>query len=79
MTTAILRRPFAHKPASPFGLGALLLLLLTLTGCGVNNIPTFEEQAKAAWAQVQKNAMRQPVDWAGSAAAYAALYADMLA
>lgn len=34
---------------------------------------------KTAWAQVQKNAMRQPVDWAGSAAAYAALYEDLRA
>ena len=30
-----------------------------------------------AWAQVQANAMRQPVGWDASAAAYAALYASM--
>jgi starch synthase len=28
----------------------------------------------AAWEQVQRNAMRHPVGWAASAAAYAALY-----
>jgi len=34
---------------------------------------------KAAWAQVQGNAMRHPVGWGASAAAYAALYAGLLA
>jgi starch synthase len=34
---------------------------------------------KAAWAQVQKNAMSQAVGWEASALAYAALYQDMLA
>lgn len=29
------------------------------------------------WAQMQKNAMKQPVDWGPSAAAYAALYRDV--
>jgi starch synthase len=33
---------------------------------------------KKAWAQVQKNAMKHPVDWATSAAAYAALYEGMM-
>ncbi len=32
---------------------------------------------KKAWAQVQKNAMKHPVDWATSAAAYATLYEGM--
>jgi len=27
----------------------LLALLLPLAGCGVNNIPTYDEQVKAAW------------------------------
>jgi LemA protein len=30
----------------------ILLLALTLTGCGVNTIPTYEQSAKAAWAEV---------------------------
>ncbi|MGD9866380.1 MAG: LemA family protein [Hyphomicrobiales bacterium] len=30
----------------------LLLAAVTLTGCGINNIPTFEEQAKAKWSEV---------------------------
>jgi LemA protein len=40
------------------GFGALLLCL-TLTACGYNNIPTLEEQAKAKWADVQNNYQRR--------------------
>ncbi|MEM9734566.1 MAG: LemA family protein [Pseudomonadota bacterium] len=35
-----------------FRLAVIGLLALVLTGCGINNIPTYEEQAKAAWSQV---------------------------
>ena len=38
---------------------AVVLLSLTVTGCGYNNIPTFEEQAKAKWADVQNNYQRR--------------------
>jgi LemA protein len=31
---------------------ALLLLALPLAGCGINNIPTYEQSAKAAWSEV---------------------------
>ncbi len=31
---------------------AVLLAATQLAGCGVNNIPTFDEQAKAAWSEV---------------------------
>ena len=31
---------------------AVLALAATLAGCGVNTIPTYEEQAKGAWSQV---------------------------
>ena len=31
---------------------ALLIVAATLTGCGINNIPTFEQQAKANWSKV---------------------------
>lgn len=44
----------------PMRSGALMLLLaFMLSGCGVNNIPTFEEQAKAAWSQVQNQYQRR--------------------
>jgi LemA protein len=40
--------------------GALMLAIATfLSGCGVNNIPTYEEQAKAAWSQVQNQYQRR--------------------
>lgn len=37
----------------------LVWLTLALTGCGVNNIPTYDEQVKAAWAQVQNQYQRR--------------------
>ncbi|MFQ6574427.1 LemA family protein [Pseudomonas sp. UM16] len=38
-----------------------LLLMLTslLAGCGINNIPNYDEQVKAAWAQVQNQYQRR--------------------
>lgn len=33
-------------------LAAAMMLTLPLAGCGINNIPTYEQQAKAAWSQV---------------------------
>lgn len=41
------------------GVLALLSLTLVLAGCGVNNIPTFEEQAKATWSQVLNQYQRR--------------------
>jgi LemA protein len=38
---------------------AVYVLAHGLSGCGVNNIPTFEEQAKADWAQVQNQCKRR--------------------
>lgn len=37
----------------------LAVLLAQLAGCGVNNIPTYDEQVKAAWAQVQNQYQRR--------------------
>ena len=43
-----------------YGLAAMLLsALLMLSGCGVNAIPTYEEQAKAAWSQVLNQYQRR--------------------
>ncbi len=47
----------------PFNLLRNLSLVLTfgllLAGCGVNNLPTFEEQAKAKWADVNNQYQRR--------------------
>jgi LemA protein len=37
----------------------LTLLILSLTGCGINNIPTYEEQARANWSQVLNTYQRR--------------------
>ena len=45
---------------SQVGAGLLLWLLLPLLGgCGVNTIPTLEEQVNGAWAQVQNQYQRR--------------------
>jgi LemA protein len=41
------------------GVFAAALLGLTVAGCGFNTIPTYEEQAKAKWADVQNNYQRR--------------------
>ncbi len=39
----------ARRSAAVFG---LMIVVATLSGCGINNIPTFEQQAKANWSKV---------------------------
>ncbi|NBA94742.1 LemA family protein [Pseudomonas sp. R5(2019)] len=43
------------------GFKVLLWMLLTslLAGCGINNIPSYDEQVKAAWAQVENQYQRR--------------------
>ena len=41
------------------GVFLALVLPVALAGCGVNTIPTQEEQAKAAWAEVQNQYQRR--------------------
>ena len=36
-----------------------LTLLLGLTGCGMNTIPTLDEQVKASWGQVENQYQRR--------------------
>ena len=40
-------------------LAAAILLGLTVSACGYNNIPTLEESAKAQWAEVQNQYQRR--------------------
>ena len=42
-----------------FNAAALLLISTVLSGCGINTIPTLDEQAKAAWGQVQNQYQRR--------------------
>jgi LemA protein len=37
----------------------LLAMVLHLAGCGINNIPTYDEQVKSAWAQVENQYQRR--------------------
>jgi LemA protein len=50
----------SRSAAAPvrFPLAAMLLAFL-LSGCGVNNIPSYEEQAKAKWSEVQNQYQRR--------------------
>lgn len=44
---------------SSLQVATLLVLASLLTACGINNIPTLDEQAKAAWGQVQNQYQRR--------------------
>jgi len=47
-------------PARPWWrLSLLAFMALLLTGCGINNIPTYDEQVKAAWSQVENQYQRR--------------------
>ena len=37
----------------------LAAILLNLSGCGINNIPTYDEEVKAAWSQVLNQYQRR--------------------
>jgi LemA protein len=49
----------SHRSARSLSLLAVFLLALAVSGCGINNIPTLEEQAKAKWSDVQNNYQRR--------------------
>lgn len=40
-------------------ISTILLLMLPLSGCGINNIPSFDEQVKATWSQVENQYQRR--------------------
>ncbi|HCL76012.1 LemA family protein [Stutzerimonas nitrititolerans] len=40
-------------------LAAVLLMSWLLAGCGINNIPQYDEQVKAAWSQVENQYQRR--------------------
>ena len=47
------------RPATPAFPAVVVLLGLLLGGCGINVIPTLEEQAKAKWSDVQNQYQRR--------------------
>src|SRR3954447_24252097 len=49
----------ARAPHRSWGAVLWLLLLPLLTSCGINTIPTLDEQVNAAWAQVQNQYQRR--------------------
>ncbi|HSZ75482.1 MAG TPA: LemA family protein [Rhizomicrobium sp.] len=53
---ASIRKPFGLRAAR---LLAALILPALLAGCGVNSIPTKDEQVKAAWGEVQNQYQRR--------------------
>ncbi|KQT52609.1 MULTISPECIES: LemA family protein [unclassified Aureimonas] len=59
MTHALPAHRSARRPAEALTLLVLALLLPLLSACGINNVPTYDEQAKAAWAQVQNQYQRR--------------------
>ena len=49
-----------RKKISTFGMViSFVLLTLNLTGCGINNIPSYDEEAKAKWSQVLNTYQRR--------------------
>ncbi|MEO8667543.1 MAG: LemA family protein [Bauldia sp.] len=42
-----------------FAAGFVVVAAMLLSACGVNTIPTYEEQAKAAWSEVQNQYQRR--------------------
>lgn len=47
------------NPLRALSLAIVMMLGLSLGGCGYNTIPTLEEQAKAKWGDVQNNYQRR--------------------
>ncbi len=45
-------RVLTARHLKPWALWAVMAVALTAGGCGVNNIPTYEQTAKAAWSEV---------------------------
>jgi LemA protein len=52
-------RRLAALPASLRVPVAVMLLGWLVSGCGVNNIPTYQEEAKAKWSEVQNQYQRR--------------------
>ena len=58
MTKTLTARPMPRM-ATVWRSAMLVLLAGWLSGCGINNIPTYDEQVKAAWSQVENQYQRR--------------------
>jgi LemA protein len=58
-TTISSRRFDSQKLSACLRVISAIAIALTVSGCGINTIPTLEEQAKAAWSQVQNQYQRR--------------------
>jgi len=50
---------FLIRVRQSIALVPLLLVISLLSGCGINNIPTYDEEVKAAWGQVENQYQRR--------------------
>ncbi|MAM55875.1 MAG: hypothetical protein CMN25_00890 [Salinicola sp.] len=57
MQTPVTALPVAAR--QPWRWLLLLVLMLSLSGCGINNIPTLDEKVKSAWSQVENQYQRR--------------------
>lgn len=57
MQTPVTALPVAAR--QPWRWMLLLVVMLSLSGCGINNIPTLDEQVKSAWSQVENQYQRR--------------------
>jgi len=59
MNAPMLTRQTTVPDPRVWRLALVLTMALLLTGCGVNNIPSYDEQVKSAWAQVENQYQRR--------------------
>ncbi|ACO80808.1 Conserved hypothetical protein, LemA family [Azotobacter vinelandii CA] len=50
---------FRQSSRLPWRLATVLFMSWFLAGCGINDIPTYDEQVKAAWGQVENQYQRR--------------------
>ncbi|WP_051686836.1 LemA family protein [Microbulbifer sp. HZ11] len=58
-TTRLRQKNTSHSGSRPWQLLLTILIAFGLSGCGINNIPTYDENVKANWAQVQNQYQRR--------------------
>lgn len=59
MIATFSRNPNGLSCGAGARIAALILLVFSLSGCGINNIPTYEENARAKWSEVLNQYQRR--------------------